>query len=258
MNRKTLTVLAGLILGQMLAVAQPGVVSPLTIKSSASYTSGVAFARNMIVFGETPAVSAPLAIAGDTWPTELGGVRVQITDSSAQILLAPIYFVAPGQVGFLIPSNAATGTAGVQVISSTGTGSANIEIGAVQPGLYTSSSTGSGVAAGLWIRVDSGDHQTYDYLFGSQGTPTPVDLGGATDKLYLSIYGTGFRAASSATATVGGVSVPVSGFAAVSYYPGLDLVNVGPIPRSLIGRSQVDVLVSFDGKPANAVTVTLR
>ena len=64
-----------------------------------------------------------------------------------------------------------------------------------------------------------GGTQTQDYLFdpakpvGSR-VLIPVDLGASTDQVFLSLYGTGFRGATQATATVGGVTVPVA-FAAV-------------------------------------------
>jgi len=80
--------------------------------------------------------------------------------------------------------------------------------------------------------------------------PVSVDLGASTDRVFLSLYGTGFRGATQATATVGGVSVPVSGFAAVGVYQGDDVVNMGPLPRSLAGRGQIDVALTFDGKAA--------
>jgi uncharacterized protein (TIGR03437 family) len=59
-------------------------------------------------------------------------------------------------------------------------------------------------------------------------------------------------------ATVGGVSVPVSAFLPVTQYQGLDMVNIGPLPRSLAGRGAVDVVVSFDGKPTNTVSATIH
>jgi uncharacterized protein (TIGR03437 family) len=96
------------------------------------------------------------------------------------------------------------------------------------------------------------------YLFNLKTlAPVPVDLGPATDQVYLSLYGTGFRSYSGqATATVGGVNVPVAGAAPVGMYLGEDIVNIGPLPPSLAGRGAVDVVVSFDGKPANTVTVS--
>jgi len=38
---------------------------------------------------------------------------------------------------------------------------------------------------------------------------------------------------------------------------GLDQVNV-LIPRSLIGRGEVDVVLTVDGKPANTVRVAIK
>jgi len=61
-----------------------------------------------------------------------------------------------------------------------------------------------------------------------------------------------------ATATVGGVSVPVAGAAATGVYLGEDVVNIGPLPSSLAGRGAADVVLSFNGKLANTVTVSFR
>jgi hypothetical protein len=36
------------------------------------------------------------------------------------------------------------------------------------------------------------------------------------------------------------------------------MVNVGPLPRSLAGRGEVNVVLSFDGKPTNTVTATIH
>jgi hypothetical protein len=85
-----------------------------------------------------------------------------------------------------------------------------------------------------------------------------VDLGAPSDQLFLSLYGTGFRGGASATATVGGAGVPVSAFGAVPDNQGLDIVTIGPLPRTLEGRGEVDVALSVDGKAANLVKVNLR
>jgi hypothetical protein len=114
----------------------------------------------------------------------------------------------------------------------------------------------------LWIRTASNGVRSQDYLFnpaepiGSR-VPVPVDLGSAGDQVFLSLYGTGFRNASQATATVGGVSVPAT-FAPVGAYEGEDIVNIGPLPRSLAGRGQVEIMITFDGKAANTVTTSIR
>ena len=84
-----------------------------------------------------------------------------------------------------------------------------------------------------------------------------MDLGAPGDQVFLSLYGTGFRSASQASATVAGVSVPVYGFSPVGLYQGEDVVNVGPLPRSLAGRGQVGVVVTFDNQPANTATISI-
>jgi pimeloyl-ACP methyl ester carboxylesterase len=131
------------------------------------------------------------------------------------------------------------------------------------PGLYSANATDTGAAAGLWIRAAPDGSQTTGLLFdpakpiGSR-VAVPVDLGASPDPVYLSLYGTGFRSATQAIATVGGLNVPVLAFAAVPQYTGEDVVNIGPLPRSLVGRGEVSVVLTFDGKPTNPVTVNFR
>ena len=131
------------------------------------------------------------------------------------------------------------------------------------PGLYSANATDSGAAAGLWIRVASDGTQTTGLLFdpakpiGSR-VAVPVDLGASADPVYLSLYGMGFRNAAHATAAVGGLNVPVLAFAAVPQFAGEDVVNIGPLPRSLAGRGEVTVVLVFDGKPANPVSVSFK
>jgi len=119
--------------------------------------------------------------------------------------------------------------------------------------------SGSGIVAGLFIRVAAGGAQSSGFLFNLPNLePAAVDLGATGDQVYLSLYGTGFRGATAAAASVGAVIVPVAGFAATGVYQGEDVVNLGPLPRSLAGRGQVDIILNFDGKLTNTVTATIR
>ena len=95
----------------------------------------------------------------------------------------------------------------------------------------------------------------------AQFVTTPIDLGAATDQVFLSLYGTGIRGFSSAaaiTATAGGVNVPVLGAAAHSEFAGMDQVNIGPLPRGLAGRGDTSIVLRLDGKSTNAVIVNVR
>ena len=67
----------------------------------------------------------------------------------------------------------------------------------------------------------------------------------------------GVRRATTVEATIGGVAAEVLGFAAQPEFAGLDQINL-LLPRELIGRGEVEVRVTVDGKPANTVTVTIR
>jgi hypothetical protein len=144
---------------------------------------------------------------------------------------------------------------------TTSTGSTvtgTIKVVSVAPGIYTPTATGSGVASGLFLHY-SGSNQTYGLLYNLPNLDlAPVDLGPPGDLVYLSLYGTGFRGAKSAAATVGGVIVPVAAFAATGVYQGEDVVNIGPLPQSLKGRGQVDIVINFDGKLTNTVTASIK
>jgi uncharacterized protein (TIGR03437 family) len=75
---------------------------------------------------------------------------------------------------------------------------------------------------------------------------------------YLVLYGTGIRHASSVTATVGGVDVPVAYSGVQPTYPGMDQINLGPLPQNLAGAGKVDIVVTADGHPANTVTTAIQ
>ncbi len=232
----------------------------LTDQNSAGYET--ALAPEMIALAQAPNVAPAVAVyPGNDWPAQLNGVKIDVTDSRGQRRVAPIYFIAPTAVGYLIPAGTALGTAQITLTTSTGAAfSASATVSAISPGLFTANATGSGAPAGYWVRAPASGKQSFDYLFNLKTlAPAPVDLGPASDQVFLSLYGTGFRGYSGqATATVGGVSVPVAGAAPVGIYLGEDIVNLGPLPRSLVGRGAVDVVLSFDGKPANTVTVSFR
>ena len=80
--------------------------------------------------------------------------------------------------------------------------------------------------------------------------PRPFDAGSADGEVYLILFGTGLRGATpgTATATLGGVRVPVQALQAQGTFAGLDQVNLGPLPREVAGRrtGRVDQLDALD------------
>ncbi len=86
------------------------------------------------------------------------------------------------------------------------------------------------------------------------------DLGASSDQVFLVLYGTGFRLRSTLenmTAKLGGVTIPVLFAGAQGDYAGLDQVNL-QIPRALIGRGEVDLVLIVDGRQSNVVRVNIK
>ena len=105
---------------------------------------------------------------------------------------------------------------------------------------------------------------TYEPIGQKDGTgkyvTIPIDLGPGTDRVYLGLFGTGVRGRTGLTGVnvkIGGVDAPVSFAQAQGSLVGLDQINA-QIPRSLIGRGDVDVVLTVDGKVANTVRVQIK
>ena len=88
-----------------------------------------------------------------------------------------------------------------------------------------------------------------------------MDLGPSSESVFIVLYGSGIRGISSPsliTATIGGTSIPVLAALPQGTYLGLDQINLGPIPRSLIGRGIVKMRLVVDGVAMNEVEVCIQ
>ncbi len=134
----------------------------------------------------------------------------------------------------------------------------------VAPGLFSANSSGQGVAAALVLRIKADGSQSFEPVAQfdaaqNRFAPAPIDLGPATDRVFLVLFGTGLRFRSSLSAvscTIGGTASEVLFAGAVPEFVGLDQVNVH-VPRSLAGRGEVDVVLVADSKTANTVRVSI-
>ncbi|MEO8096435.1 MAG: pectin acetylesterase-family hydrolase [Acidobacteriota bacterium] len=221
--------------------------------SSASYNFTGAVAPDSIVTTFGTNLGPAIATATITpWPTSLAGTQVQVTDSLGVTRLAPLYYVSPTQISYMVPSLTASGTAQIKI----GLQTTSVAVAKTAPGIYSANQAGKGVAAATYIRIRSNGARTEGYLF---DTATLADTGvpaAAGDQIYLILYGTGLRGGS-ATATVGGVEVPVAGPVAQGQYQGLDQINLGPLPLR-IGLGQKQIVIRQGDDLANIVTVTFR
>jgi uncharacterized protein (TIGR03437 family) len=195
----------------------------------------------------------------------VGSVQVSITDSAGVKLQAPLFMVSAGQINYLVPASAALGKASVTVTTASGaTVEGSLFISNVSPALFTANMDGKGVPAAQVLRVNSAGIATFEPPFqmgsGNIFVTNPINLSPATDKVYLILYGTGIRRHSlnPVKATIGGVAIPVLYAGAQSQYAGLDQVNLGPLPQSLAGTGEVDLVLLVDGVPANTVRVAFQ
>ena len=238
-----------------------------TSVNAASYAAPP-LAANAIVAGFGANLATVTAAAATIpLPTTLGGAQVKVMDSAGAERNAPLFFVSPTQINYLIPNGTALGAAAVKVtIGATTTAQWTMQIAAVAPGVFAINASGSGLVAGVVLRVTAGSGvPSYEPLARWDATQNryvavPIDLGAATDQVYLVMFGTGWRGRANlnnVSATVGGTTAPVLFAGAASGLVGVDQLNAS-LPRSLIGRGEVNVETIADGKAANIVNVAIK
>ncbi|MCI0389262.1 MAG: hypothetical protein MOB07_10940 [Acidobacteria bacterium] len=240
----------------------------VTSVSAASYrrtrlaAEGIAaaYGSNLSVATEA-ASSLPL-------PTSLGGTTVKVKDSLGVERLSPLLFVSPAQINYIIPAGTAPGMAAITVTDARGIVTPGTEmIMAVGPGFFTADASGQGIPVAFALRV-KGANITYEPIarydaLQQKFVLIPIDLGpdAVTEQVFLVLFGTGFRVGRPLPAGpavfIGDTFVEPLYVGAQPDYPGLDQVNL-PIPRSLIGKGEVEIRMSMDDKSANRVRVGIK
>jgi uncharacterized protein (TIGR03437 family) len=239
---------------------------PLALVSSANYRPGALAVESLAtIFGGAMATATQVA-AATPLPTELAGTRVAIKDSTGVERNAPLFFVSPTQINFQVPPGTAPGNASITVFSGYGSSSSGqLQSVGVSPGLFTADATGKGTAAAVVLRIKSDGSQVFEPVTVFDPArhalvPLPIDLGPASDQVFLILFGTGLRnrsQLSAVTALIGGTAIQPTFAGAQNDFVGLDQINV-LLPRSLAGRGDVDVAVSVDSLPANVVKVSIK
>ena len=229
--------------------------------SAASFTGpNVAPDSIATAFGEQ---LAPITLEADTspLPASLAGFSVRIVDRNGAERTAPLYFIGPDQVNFVVPAGLATGAATIsmysgQVLRSSG----RIQIEPVTPALFTQNRDGKGVPAAIALHVTAAGATTATPVYEcgeavGSCVPAPIDMGPDGDSVYLLLFGTGIRnrsAVSAVSVTIGGVNARVEYAGPQVQYAGMDQVNV-VLPHELANRGAVDLALTVDSKPANVV-----
>ena len=210
----------------------------------------------------SPAASIPL-------PEVLNNIRVGITPdgggSPGVQRFAPLFFVSPAQINYLVPSGLPNGPASVTVYNGDAAAArGRLQIQTVAPGLFTANASGRGVPAALALRVGPDGSQTSLPVFTGQPgnfVPAPLDLGQETDQVFLLLFGTGFRGIGSNLAAVeariGGEPAEVLFAGPQGGFAGLDQINLR-VPRSLRGHGESAVNLTVSTVPVNPVTISIR
>ncbi|MFN8000574.1 MAG: IPT/TIG domain-containing protein [Acidobacteriota bacterium] len=259
--------------GGGVSAALPLLIGPQVANVPAASFSGSVVTPDSIVAlfgsdltnGTEVATSVPL-------PTTLRDTTVTVRDAAGIERLAPLFFVSPGQINFLVP----TGTQGSQCLVLVKSGAALKGVGSlivvpVAPVMFSADATGRGTAAGVALRVKADGAQSFEPLVRYDSAqqrfvPVPLDLGPETEQVYLILYGAGFRQRTALPlvrlrtpgSTTDTATLPVLFAGEAPGFFGLDQLNVGPLPRRLAGDGVQDVIVSADSRTANLVQITFK
>jgi uncharacterized protein (TIGR03437 family) len=245
------------------ARACPAVPPILRTVSAASFVAPGAAPESIVsAFGFSLAGQTAQA-PPRTAPLELAGTRVGIMDSSGIEQSAPLFYVSPEQINYLVPRTAQPGLGIVRVYRATelrATGS--IQIDRVAPGIFTANSSGTGAPAALITRVLLDGTVSVENAFECPASgacaPRLLTFSSPIEPLYLTLFATGIRGRSGpVTVRVADQAVDVLYAGPQNEYPGLDQVNVR-LPATLAGRDVAELVMTVDGRPATPVLLRFR
>lgn len=239
-------------------------IHDLAALSAASFRPVLAPEAIGSVFGKLLSVST-LANTNASLPLNLNGTKLKVRDSACVERFAPLFFVSPTQINFLLPSETAAGTATLIAQNDAGEVSLGaVNVNRVAPGLFTANANGQGAAAALALRIKADGQQVYESAARfdeatKRYITLPIDLGSAGEQVFLLLFGTGWRNRSDLSninVTIGGQRVEAL-FAGAQGSPGLDQMNLR-LPPALAGRGEVEVVLQVDGQTANVVRVSFK
>lgn len=242
------------------------IVNPVASVNAASFSATVLAPESIIAAFGTRLATRTESAAVQPLPTMLAGTTVKIRDSAGVERAAQLFFVAAGQVNYLLPAGLANGSATVTVTSGDGTVSlGTINVAAVAPGLFSANASGQGLAVGVVLRVRADGSQVFESLVTFDNAQqrfvgVPIDLSNATEQVFVLFFGTGLRGAarlSDVNVQIGGTTSEVGFAGPQGDLAGLDQLNVR-LPRTLTGRGEVDVALTVAGRNANVVRITVK
>ncbi len=232
--------------------------------SAASYNRAIASGAIATVFGKDLS-STTESSPGIPLATSLGDTSITVFDKSRG-RFAPLFIATPNQINFQIPEDILPGPINLTINNSQTKQSfyETLHVTAVAPAIFTANSDGVGAPAGLAFRLRGSD-QTFEPILRFDSSqmklvPSPIDLGGPNDTVFLIIFGSGIRRRSSLSevkVTIDGEPAEVTFAGPVPQLIALDQLNI-LIPDKLAGRGEVQVVVTVDGRVANSFIINIQ
>ena len=232
--------------------------------SAASYAIGAVAPESIVSGFGANFTTLSVAATVQPLPETLAGVTVAVKDVLGKERFASLLYVSPTQINYQIPTGTALGEGTVTVRQGGSVvASGLLQIAPVAPSLFAADASGRGAAAAQAVRVKADNTQSYEAVTVYDAAlnrlvTKPIDV--STDQVFLLLYGSSIRWRSglaAVTATIGGVTMPVEYAGVQGEFIGLDQVNV-KLPRTLIGRSEVEVMINVDGRLSNTVKINIK
>lgn len=237
------------------------VMDRVTSVLATSY-DGRAAAPNSILSAFAPRLAdAQVVVTELPLPRTLAGTRLVVEDRQGVSRDQQLFFVAAGQINYLLDPQTAPGPARVTVylgLQILAVGDLMVERSA--PGLFTQNATGEGVPAGYALRFQEGASTFVPILTYDSGAlrwqPVEIDLGSADDLIVLVLFGSGFRDVTgpvTARLVKGQQQFPAEVLYAglTEQFVGLDQLNL-LLPRQAVGAGEVRLVLEAAGKTFNA------
>lgn len=225
------------------------------VVDAASYRPlGLAPGSIATVFGTNLAGSMKSA-TGLPLPTEMAGTELRLAMGTVAQSV-PLFYVAPGQINFLVPEFFPTGAAELRLLrDGQQTASIAVTIEELSPSLFSANADGKGAPAGYAVSTRDGKPVSQPLALCQDGKPctaAPLSWGDPGTELYVVLFGTGWRRLSvqPPVAFAGGVPAEVRYCGAQGEYAGLDQINLR-IPPELAGRGEVALTLQHGGFTAN-------
>ena len=236
--------------------------------SSATRTAPVGHQSLVSAYGVDLAPATEVAPPG-MFPTTLGGIRLHLRDSTGLDLLAPLLYVSPAQINYVVPKGLSDYLVAVS-IERIGEpfieGATALRLEPTVPGLFALNDAGLAAASAIRVNADGSRENVPVFSCSSNGcVAIPIDV--SRGAVYLSLYGTGFTEqfiseaiAAFVSCNVNANTLPDATYAGPQIQiPGLDQINL-LLPTTLAGSGDSTLSCFFLAgfSTTNSVRITIQ